>query len=256
MTRVLIVAFTLLVGCNSRSGSPGSGNAPAGAQTLPNAERDEQARTLFNVGLAVRLCEDSGIPLDDIRDKNGKPLLSWRVRALMFLEREPLFKEFHLDEPWDSPHNRALLAKRPPEYARPGIDATETTLQLVRGPGTMFPGPKGIKPWEGGLPADAAAPFYLVEAAEAVPWTKPTDFNVSPDTGIPRLADVPGNALAVFADGKVRVIPKDTSEADLRSLSQVAAAGRVALDRLTEHPRAAAHRKMVDDFAKRTFKRN
>src|SRR4051812_32308059 len=94
MRRKLILAlaaFVAFVGCRSRFDSPD----PAGRSA---ADRDEQARTLFNVGLAIRLCEDTGIPLDDIRDKEGKPLLSWRVRALGFLERDPLYKEFHLDE--------------------------------------------------------------------------------------------------------------------------------------------------------------
>ena len=47
----------------------------------------------------------------DIRDKAGKPVLSWRVAILPFLDQGELFNEFHLDEPWDSPHNKALVAR-------------------------------------------------------------------------------------------------------------------------------------------------
>src|SRR6476646_454448 len=41
-------------------------------------------------------------PTDAIRDKNGKALLSWRVALLPFLEEGTLYKQFKLDEPWDS----------------------------------------------------------------------------------------------------------------------------------------------------------
>ncbi len=51
--------------------------------------------------------------------KDGAPLLSWRVLILPFLDQNDLFREFHLDEPWDSPHNRTLIAKMPVTYRCP-----------------------------------------------------------------------------------------------------------------------------------------
>jgi hypothetical protein len=48
---------------------------------------------------------------------NGKPVLSWRVALLPFLGEDELYRQFKLDEPWDSPHNRALLKKIPEVYA-------------------------------------------------------------------------------------------------------------------------------------------
>ena len=53
-------------------------------------------------------------------DKDGKPLLSWRVLILPYLEQDALYKEFHLDEPWDSEHNRALIDRMPTTYLCPG----------------------------------------------------------------------------------------------------------------------------------------
>ena len=38
----------------------------------------------------------------DITDKDGKPILSWRVAILPFIEQDNLYKQFKLDEPWDS----------------------------------------------------------------------------------------------------------------------------------------------------------
>ena len=51
---------------------------------------------------------------------DGKPLLSWRVLILPFLEDDDnLYAQFKLDEPWDSPHNIKLLTKMPEVYAHP-----------------------------------------------------------------------------------------------------------------------------------------
>ena len=51
--------------------------------------------------------------------KDGKPLLSWRVLILPFLDQQALYDQFHLDEPWDSPHNRTLIAKMPAIFRCP-----------------------------------------------------------------------------------------------------------------------------------------
>ena len=40
---------------------------------------------------------------------------------LPYVEEGELFKEFKLDEPWDSEHNKKLLARMPKVYAIPGV---------------------------------------------------------------------------------------------------------------------------------------
>ena len=56
---------------------------------------------------------------NDITAADGTPLLSWRVRLLPLLNSEglDLYEQFHLDEPWDSPHNLTLLPLIPDEFA-------------------------------------------------------------------------------------------------------------------------------------------
>ncbi len=49
----------------------------------------------------------------DIVDADGKPLLSWRVAILPYLEQQGLYNQLHLDEPWDSDHNRQVLSSMP-----------------------------------------------------------------------------------------------------------------------------------------------
>jgi hypothetical protein len=52
-------------------------------------------------------------------DLQGKPLLSWRVHLLPFLGEDKLYQEFHLNEPWDSDHNKKLLSRMPAVYRTP-----------------------------------------------------------------------------------------------------------------------------------------
>lgn len=117
----------------------------------------------------------------------GKPLLSWRVHILPFLNEKRLYKQFHLDEPWDSPHNLTLLPKMPatyrlPKYARqfpPGF----TCFQLFVGEGAFME--MGKNRTLGMLTiADGHDTFLGAIAEEAVPWTKPADIHFSADQNL------------------------------------------------------------------------
>jgi hypothetical protein len=66
-------------------------------------------------------------------DEAGRPLLSWRVHLLPYLEEQELYQQFRLDEPWNSEHNRALIAKMPAFYLSPAskLDAATGRSNLV-----------------------------------------------------------------------------------------------------------------------------
>ena len=76
-------------------------------------------------------------PAPAFAGSDGKPLLSWRVALLPHMGYRPLYERFHLDEPWNSPHNRSLLAEMPPELTCPGGNGRrngETGYRVVIGP--------------------------------------------------------------------------------------------------------------------------
>jgi hypothetical protein len=84
------------------------------------------------------------LPPAVVTDKQGRPLYSWRVPLLPFLEQPTLYNEFKLDEPWDGPHNKALLAKMPACYMPAWKDvgpSYATPYQVFVGPGTAFERP-------------------------------------------------------------------------------------------------------------------
>ena len=109
-------------------------------------------------------------------DDNGKLFLSWRVHLLQFVD-QPLFGQFKLDEPWDSPHNLPLLNKMPELYRDPlseNDNETKTCIVTFTGPGTMYPtneGPKRSSMKDG----SNTLIFVSVSREKAVPWTKPED---------------------------------------------------------------------------------
>ncbi len=125
------------------------------------------------------------------RGRDGRPGLSWRVLILPFMEEGDLYARFKLDEPWDGPNNLPLLAHMPAAFGHPAVAPGEglTRYQGVRGAGCVFdeafPGTRGMKV-QGGvirlgkglsdLRPDTGRVALLVTAANAVPWTKPADF--------------------------------------------------------------------------------
>ena len=62
------------------------------------------------------------------KQKDVERGLSWRVALLPYLGYRNLYEQFRHDEPWDSPHNRKLIAKMPPVYeSQAGLPEGKTT---------------------------------------------------------------------------------------------------------------------------------
>ncbi len=82
------------------------------------ARKERVANNMKQIGLAMFNYHDvhASFPASASYSDDGKPLLSWRVHVLPFIEHMPLYKEFHLDEPWDSEHNRKLIERMPEVY--------------------------------------------------------------------------------------------------------------------------------------------
>lgn len=133
---------------------------------------------------------EKALPSAAVYDRQGQPLLSWRVLILPYVEEESLYKEFRLDEPWDSPHNLRLLPRMPRIYAPLGDIRSpkrySTPFQVFVGKGTAFEGKRGLRIPED-FPDGTANTFLIVEAAELVPWTKPVDLSFHRSRPLPTL---------------------------------------------------------------------
>jgi Protein kinase domain/Protein of unknown function (DUF1559) len=168
------------------------------------------------------------LPRHAIYSKDGKPLLSWRVALLPYLEQMPLYRKFKLDEPWDSPHNKPLLKYMPLVYIPPeDVPSSElytTHYQVyvgVGGPiGPLFePTSRFQVRMGGGCPDGSSGTLLIVEAASAVPWTKPQDLDFDPSKPPPRVGGLYKDGVAAaFADGSVRFLTRDLDDETILAL--------------------------------------
>src|SRR5262249_21734482 len=85
-----------------------NGLITAVAQVRVATRRMQSTNNLKQIALAMHSYHDTmgRFPPAIVRDKEGKPLYSWRVLLLPYLEQQNLYNQFKLDEPWDSEHNR------------------------------------------------------------------------------------------------------------------------------------------------------
>jgi hypothetical protein len=195
---------------------------PAIQKMREAAARAQSSNNLRQIALAFHNYHDTygHMPAAAIVDKSGKPLLSWRVAILPFIEHDQLYKQFHLDEPWDSEHNKKLLDKMPKTYAHPigqPKEPNSTYYRVFTGKDTPFNGSVGPR-----LPATfqdgTSNTILVVEAGEAVPWTKPDDLPYDAAKPVPPLGKFWGGGfLAALADGSVRTISKSITERTLRA---------------------------------------
>jgi hypothetical protein len=188
-------------------------------QMRKSAGRAQSANNLKQIVLAMHNYHSTynNLPPAAIFGKDGKPLLSWRVIILPYIEQDDLYKQFHLDEPWDSDHNKKLLAQMPPVYAAPGRKgATDTHYQVFVGKGAAFEGKNGL-PFAS-FTDGTSNTILVVEAAHAAPWTRPEDLPFDPAKPLPKLGGLfPGGFHAALADGSVRFVSDKITPQTLRS---------------------------------------
>lgn len=167
----------------------------------------------------------------DVYSPDGKPLLSWRVQLLPYMEQQVLHQDFKRDEPWDSPHNIALLEPMPEIFAsksapeQPG----KTRFLALKGESTLFPGDKVIKFSQ--ITDGTSNTLLFVQAAPeaAVEWTRPADIDYDADQPFAGLETPRGAFLAALCDGSVYRISLAIPKATIQALAT--RAGDEAVDR-------------------------
>ena len=165
--------------------------------------------------------DSAAFPPRVLHAKDGKPLLSWRVQLLPYLDAKALYDEFHLDEPWDSEHNRKLIDRMPEVYrsplSEPGAGRTTYVVPIVdKG---IFAGRDTLKLEE--ITDGTSNTVAVVDADEnhAVIWTKPDDFEIDLNDPLKGLVnDAIHGFLTAYADGSARFIPENLDKKNLRRI--------------------------------------
>ena len=204
---------------------------PAVQSAREAARRAQCSNNLKQIGLAMHNYHSAfnSFPPAGIAGKDGKPLLSWRVAILPFIEQQALYNQFKLDEPWDSPNNMKLLQSMPKTYACPSVPNLppgHSTYRVIVGKGAPFEGTKGLSFQD--FTDGTSNTLMVVESQEAVPWTKPDDLALDTDpNGLltklasPHKGSPPGGGgfNALFADGSVRFLKLSIDLKTFRALT-------------------------------------
>lgn len=175
------------------------------------AQRGQSVNHLKVIGLGLHNWHSAHgtLPPAVVRGADGKPMHSWRVLILPFIERMDIYKEYDFSQPWDSEKNLKLLDKMPAVYRDPADDGKShfTHYAVVSGDATLFP-PEGAKMKGDGtrgleLDSEGLVGFNMIHdgtsntvavtpvpASRKIPWTKPEDIRFDED--FPALGDAKG----------------------------------------------------------------
>jgi hypothetical protein len=209
-----------------------------GADEPPITRKDLQTsqNNLKQIGLACINCANAnrGMLPTDIVDKSGKPMLSWRVLLLPYIEEDKLYKEFKLDEPWDSDHNKKLIEKMPKTFAPVRVKAKPgaTFYQTFTGKNALFGG--AVKPiYPASIPDGTSNTGMVFEAGEPVIWSKPADLPFDETKPLPKLGGLfDGECNVVMCDASVLRLKKNPDEKELKKLIMPADGEIIDIDKL------------------------
>jgi hypothetical protein len=189
---------------------------PAINAARTNARRTQSMNNMKQIGLAMHIFHDSSkhFPSGATFDAAGKPLLSWRVQILPYLDQKALYDKFHLNEPWDSEHNRALIAEMPAVFKSPGSkqEQGQTVYREMTGEHTAFPPKNGVEIKQITDGTSNTVLVLEVDDQHAVPWTKPEGIPFQKENPVAGLAGQSAEGfLTLFGDGSVRFIAAKTA---------------------------------------------
>ncbi|WP_152050006.1 M56 family metallopeptidase [Tautonia marina] len=191
------------------------------------SRRTQSTNNLKMIALALHNYHDvyGHFPPPVLYAEDGTPY-SWRVALLPFLEQAPLYNEYRMNEPWDSPNNRKLLEQMPSVYRVPGSesDPTHADYFALVGPMSLMGMPgKGTNIAK--ITDGTSNTLAIVETKRPIPWTQPEDIRVSDPSANPNELVVPEfggfwpeGFQAAFGDGSVRFLSFTINPDVLRAL--------------------------------------
>ncbi|MEZ6040043.1 MAG: DUF1559 domain-containing protein [Planctomycetaceae bacterium] len=229
------------------------GNSSQPAKRSSNSARQGTVENLTKIIYALHRYHDAHghFPPATILGKDGQggPPHSWRVELLPLLGYQELYDDYHFDEPWDSDHNKSLLAKMPDVYRSPldSADSVNTSylgvvsddvskraaeLQEMRDQrsGVLEPEYEQYTPEATVFWKQRGASFIdmhdgtsnciaVIEAQRDIPWTKPADIDYSAEQPLPELGGwFEQGVHAAMADGMVKFLASDNDEQTIRNL--------------------------------------
>ncbi len=230
---VTIVIIVLLMVALSVGGILVALLLPAVQAAREAARRASCLNNMKQIGLAMLIYEktNGSFPPAYTVDENGQPLHSWRVLLLPYMEQEALYDQIKLDEPWDSPHNRALADLIPGEYSCPsetGPPGQQTSYAVITGPGTVFNGAETVSTRD--IIDGTSRTILVVEASGAgINWMEPRDIpieqldgEINDPSGQGIRSDHVGVVNVLHCDGSVHSLFEGLDAESIKAMSTIA----------------------------------
>ena len=184
-----------------------------------------------------------------LTDKSAKPMHSWRMQLMPYIERNDIYGSYHFNEPWDGQNNQKHTTTcqhlfRCPSNGIENWDKPLTNYIAVIGPGTIWPGDKSTRMED--IKDGPENTILLVEIADSdICWAEPRDITLEDALG--KSNDDPANVPAsnhigedsyffkgrpiaghvVMADGSVRLLYKRLSSKDMAAMLSIAGGEKI-----------------------------
>jgi len=198
-----------------------------GGDPRGDSRRTDCANRLRQIGLALHNYHDihGRFPPAVVTDENGRPMHSWRVYLLPYLEQEDLYRQYRFDEPWDGPHNAQLLNQCPDIYRCPNDfpHAGGCSYRVVMGENTPWQENKSFQISD--ITDGTSNTIAIVEVCDAKRnWLEPVEidgeqirnFGGTEMRGID--SNHPGGAHVLMMDGSTKFLLKSIDTAELGRL--------------------------------------
>lgn len=215
------------------------------------ADKAECRSKLREIALTIDNYRDfyGSLPPPSVADADGKPLHSWRVLLIPFLEKNWFMDEYVFEEPWDGPHNRRLhreffivedsrridITKIHNWYTCPAAPPSQgkfcTNYVMVVDPnvglasstslGTGYLSKQGWRETK-----RAGAELMIVEIHDSdIHWMEPRDLSVTEmsfminDSRKPSISSLHvGGAFVILKDGTIEFLDEETTESRIREM--------------------------------------
>lgn len=187
---------------------------------------------LKQIAVAIHHYHDTHrcFPAACVTDEDGKPMHSWRVIVLQFMDdpqAKELYKQYDFSQPWNSPQNLAVAERMPPVYRNPfRRDSKATTgYMVIAGSGAVFEPEKQTRFSD--VIDGTSNTIMVVEVVNSnTLWTEPKDLDYktmplainATKNGNCISSTHPDGAFVALADGSAGLLRNDLPIDTLRLL--------------------------------------